>query len=658
MKKLILPFIFLVFFFPAISQGWVYVHGTITDIAYGYPVPNHAVTIMTDSTNGAFYYNIVYTDSSGVYYDDVPVMTDSSGVIYVQTMDCQDYLHQAVVYYSPGNNYYIQDFQICDSNSPCEAYFYYYQFANLTYHFIDQSLGDPLTWYWEFGDGGTSTQQYAAHTYDTAGWYTVTISISNQGTGCYDSYSSLIFVNDSTAGDCQAAFIHYNDTVNTPPYNYHFIDQSTGNITYWYWSFGDGVTSTEQSPYHSYEQPGTYNVCLHITGADSSCYDYTCETVVVGDNTGCQAYFGYYPVPQGSPDSFHFYDLSTGDITAWSWSFGDGTGSEEQNPFHTYPGPGTFTACLTISGNNCTDTFCQDIVISDTVYHQLYGQVFAGNFPLQTGTVMLFAINPSGGYLPFGEAWPVDSNGVYYFTLVPDGIYLILAVPFDSCNFIPTYFGDVINWQAATQVILGVPDNPYNINLVQAGQMTPGPGSVSGQINGAGLRSTVVDKINMMLMNESGTAIGFSRVSSSGTFNFPELDYGTYYLRAELPGVISDNLMIEITPEKPHVDIILTFSGNSILGLEETNPAKEILSVYPNPVAGLLNISIGLSESMLIDMEIYSITGQLVYRAMEAGHAGQNIFSIPLYDYPAGLYTLRVYSANRINLVRKVIKAK
>jgi PKD repeat protein len=573
MKKLLFQLILLVVCLPAMSQGWVYVHGTITDIANGYPVANHAVTIMTDSTAGVFYYNVVYTDSAGVYYDDVTVMSDSSGVIFVQTLDCQDYLHQAIVYYSPNSNLYTEDFQICSS--------------------IDA---------------------------------------------------------------CRAAFIYYKDSTNTPPFNYHFIDQSIGNITNWYWNFGDGVTSTLQSPYHSYQQAGTYDVCLHISGPDSSCYDYACETIVVGGNTGCQADFGYYPVPQGSPDSFHFYDLSTGDIDAWSWSFGDGTGSDEQNPFHTFPGPGSFTVCLTISGNDCTDTFCQEIVISDTIYHQLYGQVYAGNFPLQSGTVMLFAANPAGGYVPYGDPWPVDSNGVYYFTLVADGIYLILAVPFDSGNFIPTYYGDVINWQVATQINLGEPQNPYNINLVPAGQSTSGIGSLSGQINIAGLRSADFDKINMILMNESRTAIRFSKVSVSGIFGFEDLDYGIYFLRAELPGVSCDNLKVEITAENPHADVFLNFLGNSILGLEETNPGKELLTVYPNPVRDQLTLLLDLPVSLNVDIEIFTNTGQEIYSASASVSAGQNIVLIPFNDFPAGMYMIRIHSEKGLNFIRKIIK--
>jgi gliding motility-associated-like protein len=63
-----------------------------------------------------------------------------------------------------------------------------------------------------------------------------------------------------------------------------FTDQSTinpGNITGWYWSFGDGDTSTTQNPAHVYTSPGSYNVCLVVTSNQSSCPDSICFTYVV-----------------------------------------------------------------------------------------------------------------------------------------------------------------------------------------------------------------------------------------------------------------------------------------------------------------------------------------------------------------------------------------
>jgi PKD repeat protein len=45
--------------------------------------------------------------------------------------------------------------------------------------FIDESTYGPTAWTWAFGDGGTSTEQHPVHTYDNAGTFTVTLTVSN-----------------------------------------------------------------------------------------------------------------------------------------------------------------------------------------------------------------------------------------------------------------------------------------------------------------------------------------------------------------------------------------------------------------------------------------------------------------------------------------------
>ena len=50
------------------------------------------------------------------------------------------------------------------------------------------------------------------------------------------------------------------------PLAVNFTDQSTGDITSWSWDFGDGATSTEQNPSHTYTDAGTYTVSLAVTG--------------------------------------------------------------------------------------------------------------------------------------------------------------------------------------------------------------------------------------------------------------------------------------------------------------------------------------------------------------------------------------------------------
>jgi PKD repeat protein len=85
---------------------------------------------------------------------------------------------------------------------------------------------------------------------------------------------------------------------------------------------------------------------------------------------GCQAFFNYYY--NDSIETFveaypyQFNDFSTGNVVSWLWDFGDGTISSEKNPLHFYEHAGdTVKVCLTITtGDNCTSTYCETLVIS------------------------------------------------------------------------------------------------------------------------------------------------------------------------------------------------------------------------------------------------------------------------------------------------------
>ena len=78
---------------------------------------------------------------------------------------------------------------------------------------------------------------------------------------------------------------------------------------------------------------------------------------------GCQASFYYYQLDPIDPYTFNFVNSSYGNYNQSYWSFGDSTFSNETNPVHTFPGPGTFSVCLTISdGLECSSTFCDYVV--------------------------------------------------------------------------------------------------------------------------------------------------------------------------------------------------------------------------------------------------------------------------------------------------------
>lgn len=124
-----------------------------------------------------------------------------------------------------------------------------------------------------------------------------------------------------------------------------FQDTSVGNIVQRAWALGDGATASTASVSKNYAAPGTYTVTLKVTASDGGSGTAQRTITVASPST---AAFSAAPTSGTAPLTVRFSDASTG-ATAWNWQFGDGTGSMERNPQHTYQ-PGTYTVTLQTSG--------------------------------------------------------------------------------------------------------------------------------------------------------------------------------------------------------------------------------------------------------------------------------------------------------------------
>ncbi|PKK84972.1 MAG: hypothetical protein CVT49_00070 [candidate division Zixibacteria bacterium HGW-Zixibacteria-1] len=134
------------------------------------------------------------------------------------------------------------------------------------------------------------------------------------------------------------------------PMTVNFTDLSTGPVTSWSWTFGDGGTSAAANPSHQYTTAGTYTVSLTVTSA--ACNDTETKTGYITVSSAVTANFSGTPTSGNAPLTVNFTDLSTGNPTAWSWTFGDGGTAAVKNPSHQYTTAGTYTVTLTAS-NAC-----------------------------------------------------------------------------------------------------------------------------------------------------------------------------------------------------------------------------------------------------------------------------------------------------------------
>ncbi len=288
---------------------------------------------------------------------------------------------------------YLTCIEVIDDTTDCSAMFTYERIrcdsiftdfsCEYVYQFNNHSSPDAVSFQWDFGDGTTSNEENPVHEFPDSGSYNVCLTITTAD-GCSSQY--CVTIETGTTPDCRAFFEYYSpidcyDSLNDcfGSTLIQFVDNSHGNITEWFWDFGDGTASSEQNPIHEFPEPDEYLVCLSIFTSDG-CSDTYCELVNLGQ-WDCRAYFEYcnysssiindsiifdtLPYDTIPADDLYivgFRNLSEGQIDYYWWDFGDGGYSDEENPVHVYEYPGYYYVCLNVSSNTgCWDYYCTTV---------------------------------------------------------------------------------------------------------------------------------------------------------------------------------------------------------------------------------------------------------------------------------------------------------
>ncbi|MDY6839030.1 MAG: PKD domain-containing protein [Thermodesulfobacteriota bacterium] len=282
----------------------------------------------------------------------------------------------------------------------------------LTVDFTDLSTGNVTGWSWDFENDGTpdSTLQNPSHTYNTAGTYTVKLTATGPGGADIETKIDYITVTDPPP----VADFSGSPTTGVKPLTVDFTDLSSGNVTGWSWDFeNDGIEdSTLQNPSHTYNTAGTYTVKLTATGPGGSDIETKIDYITVTDPPPVADFSGS-PTTGVEPLTVDFTDLSTGNVTGWSWDF-ENDGIEDstlQNPSHTYNTAGTYTVKLTATGPGGSD------IETKTDYIIVYRVADFSATPTTGGEPLTvnFTDLSSGGVT--GWSWDFENDGIEDSTL-------------------------------------------------------------------------------------------------------------------------------------------------------------------------------------------------------------------------------------------------
>ena len=268
------------------------------------------------------------------------VVTDDDG-------DSTEVMHESVVVAAPP----IADFSVTPAPEGSST------------AFTDLSAADPaasiVSWDWDFGDPGGSTDQSPSHVYVEDGSFEVTLTVTDSLGASDSTMMTVVVANLAPVVDpivaplgplLLSALVEASATFSDPG----VLDTHTGS-----WDWGDGAitpaavaeaggagTATGD---HTYSTPGTYTLRLVVTDDDGDPTEVMHESVVVAAPPSAD--FSVTPAPEGS--STAFTNISGADpaatIVTWAWTFGDGDGSTDTSPSHTYLEDGSYEVTLIVT---------------------------------------------------------------------------------------------------------------------------------------------------------------------------------------------------------------------------------------------------------------------------------------------------------------------
>ena len=272
----------------------------------------------------------------------------------------------------------------------CNAAFTWQFINGSTVKFTPAVNDSPMVHHlWNFGDGSPISPVVSPiHSYLTNGSFVVVHTVIRHSPNnvpiCTQSISHTIVIQQAPPVCTLVANFSWTVTQTNPlRIEFHNLSTPLSNTDSIRWTFGDGGSSNQMHPVHTYTVPGTYTVCLRIikynAGSTTPCVREICKTIIITQPCNLEVNFSSQPDPN-HPLRIKFTNLSVPVIATDSvkWTFGDGASvsgvqgdPNVANPTHNYANAGAYTVCLTVkkhaSTTNapCIRYICRTIVVHE-----------------------------------------------------------------------------------------------------------------------------------------------------------------------------------------------------------------------------------------------------------------------------------------------------
>ncbi|WP_206106542.1 PKD domain-containing protein [Ilyomonas limi] len=220
--------------------------------------------------------------------------------------------------------------------------------------FTDNSTGSPTSWYWDFGDGHTSTQANPSNTYTVPGSYIVKLVVKNAVST--DSASNEIIISGA-----KAEFDYTYTNICTTPATINFAVPNPLNKIIYRWDFGDSNKAIIPNPTNTYNSAGTYEVHL-TTISPEGCEDSITKVIEIGNGT---VDFNA-PATVCVNEHVTFTDTSTPRPLSAIWLINNRVVQQGAGDFtFQFTRPGTYTIQLTENFGTCNNTATKPVQVLD-----------------------------------------------------------------------------------------------------------------------------------------------------------------------------------------------------------------------------------------------------------------------------------------------------
>ncbi len=309
----------------------------------------------------------------------------------------------------------IIDGTLSEQNQNCQAIFRYYESARdtvagtTTFTFNNYSEGENLSYFWQFGNGITSSEKEPVVKFDfqQKAEYKVCLTVTGIDS-CISTMCDAVYIESPITWDsgyvdpveprCFVGFGYNMKDILMGPLPSMLVEfnyKSYPEATEWRWDFGDGTTSTEPNPVHTFIQtiqpdsifgdsvyyvyPNPYRtVCLTVFTEDSCEVSY-CENIPVfvtepePDTFKCNVYYKYYQpddimtIPEVVP--IQLVEVAEGDVISREWVFEDGSVNIEKDPLVMFSifQPEHKVSLTVMFADSCTVTYYGTVVLNPSI---------------------------------------------------------------------------------------------------------------------------------------------------------------------------------------------------------------------------------------------------------------------------------------------------